>query len=84
MDIMNTAEIKLDLFRKIDKLRDAELKKFYQVFLSLLPPSEKYTLTKDEEKAVDEAMECSKGGETFTHESVMKEVQTRYSQLKFK
>lgn len=81
---MNTAEIKLDLFRKIDNLRGTELKKFYQAFLSLLPPSEKYTLAKEEGKAVEEALECSKKGEIFTHESVMKEAQTRYPQLKFK
>lgn len=70
---MNTAEIKLDLFRKIDKLKDTELERIYQVFLSLLTPSEKYTLTDVERSAIEESLDCSKKGETFTHESVMKE-----------
>jgi len=45
---MNTAEIKLDLFRRIDNLKDIELEEIYQTFLSLLPSSEKYTLTNSE------------------------------------
>ncbi len=83
MKIMNTAEIKLDLFRKIDNLKDTELDRIYQAILSLLP-SEKYTLTGAEKKAIEEALECSKKGETYTHESVMKEAQGRYPHLKFK
>jgi hypothetical protein len=81
---MNAAEIKLDLFRKIDNLKDTELERIYQAFLSLLNPSEKYTLTGAEKKAIEEALECSRKGETYTHESVMKEAQNRYPRLKFK
>jgi hypothetical protein len=84
MSIMNTAEIKLDLFRKIDNLKDIELERLYQTFLSLLPTTEKYSLTPTEKRAIEEAMEYSKRGETNSHESVMKEAQTRYPQLKFK
>lgn len=81
---MNTAEIKLDLFRRIDNLKDTELEEIYETFLSLLPSSEKYTLTNSERKAVEEALDCSKKGETCTHESVVEEAKTKYSQLKFK
>ena len=84
MEIMNMAEIKLDLFRRIDNLKDTELESIYQSILSLLTTPEKYTLTGAERKAIEEALECSKRGETFTHESVMKEAQTRYPQFKFK
>jgi hypothetical protein len=81
---MNAAEIKLELFRKIDSLKDDELEKVYKVFLSLLTPGKKYVLTKAERKAVNEALEYSKRGETFTHETVMKEAQTRYPELRLK
>lgn len=81
---MNTAEIKLDLFRKIDNLKDSELERIYQVFLSLLTPAEKYILADAEKKAINEALECSEKGEIYTNESVMKEAQNRYPQLKFK
>jgi UDP-N-acetylmuramyl tripeptide synthase len=81
---MNTAEIKLDLFRRIDNLKDNELERIYQAFLSLLPSSEKYALTDSERKAIEEAMDYSKSGETLTYESVMQEAQSRYPQLKFK
>jgi len=78
---MNAAEIKLDLFRKIDKLKDIELERKYQAFLSLLTPSKKYSLTKAEKEAIEEALES---GETYAHGSVIKQAKNRYPQLKFK
>jgi hypothetical protein len=84
METMNTAEIKLDLFRKIDNLKDTELERIYQVVLPLLVSVEKYTLTNAERNAVEDALECSKRGETLTNEAVMKEAKNRYPQLRFK
>lgn len=81
---MNTAEIKLDLFRKIDNLKDSDLERIYQVFLSLMTPTEKYALANTEKKAIEEALTCSEKGEIYSDESVMKEAQSRYPQLKFK
>lgn len=84
MGNMNAAEIKLDLFRKIDNLRDIELERKYQAFLCLLAPQDKYTLTNSEKKAVEEALEHTKKGETLTHEAVIKQAKSRYPKLKFK
>jgi hypothetical protein len=81
---MNTAETKLDLFRRIDNLKDSELESVYQAFLSLLPSSEKYTLSNQEKKAIEQALDYSKKGETYSHESVIKEAKSKYSRLKFK
>jgi hypothetical protein len=78
---MNAAEIKLDLFRKIDNLKDIELERKYQAFLSLLGPTEKYPWTKAEKEAVDEALE---NRETYSHGSVIKQAKSRYPKLKFK
>jgi len=81
---MNTAETKLDLFRRIDNLKDSELERVYQAFLSLLPSSEKYALTNSEKKAIEQALDYSAKGETHSHESVMEEAKTKYPRLKFK
>jgi glucan phosphorylase len=83
MKPMNTAEIKLDLFRQIDKLKDAELEQVYPVFLSLLNPSQKHILTNEERIAVEEALKCSEREETFTHETIMEEAKARFPKLKF-
>jgi hypothetical protein len=81
---MSTAEIKLDLFRKIDNLNDAELEKIYDVFLTLLYSHEKHMLADMERKAIQEALDGSKQDEVFSHESVMNEAKQKYPQLKFK
>jgi hypothetical protein len=81
---MNTAELKLDLFRRIDNLKDIELERFYQTFLSLLSSSEKYALTNAERNAIEEALDCSKKGKTFSHEAIVEEAKVKYPQLKFK
>lgn len=47
---MTTAEIKLDMFRKIDNLSESQLEKIYHVFLSLLK-FEKYSLSDAEKLA---------------------------------
>ncbi|WP_088656215.1 hypothetical protein [Geofilum rhodophaeum] len=82
--IMNAAEIKLDLFRKIDKLKESELEKMYNKFVALLNASSPYKLSKDEKAAIDEALEASKRGEAYTHEQVMEEARGKYPNLNFK
>lgn len=81
---MNAAEIKLDLFRKIDNLKESDLEKVYNQFVALLNASSSYELSKDEKAAVNEALEASKKGETYTHEQVMEEARGKYPNLKFK
>jgi len=78
---MNAAEIKLDLFRRIDGLSKADLEKFYTNFLALLNSTSKYKLSEEEKKAVDEALEES---EKYSHDEVMKEAKQKYPNLKFK
>ncbi len=81
---MNAAEIKLDLFRKIDNLEDSELEKVYNTFLALLNTTSNYKLSNDEKEAIDEALEESKSGRTYTHEEVMEEASRKYPNLHFK
>ena len=81
---MNAAEIKLDLFRRIDNLKESELEKVYDQFVALLNASSPYTLSTDEQAAINEALEASKRGETYTHEQVMEEARGKYPNLRFK
>ncbi|MFO7999739.1 MAG: hypothetical protein R6U46_00740 [Marinilabilia sp.] len=81
---MNAAEIKLDLFRRIDNLKESDLEKVYNKFVALLNASAPYQLSKDEQEAINEALEASKRGETYTHEQVMEEARGKYPNLRFK
>ena len=81
---MNTSEIKLDLFRKIDSLKDAEFEILYDKFLALLNTTSLYKLSNDEKKAIDEALEASKRERAFNHKEVMDEARSKYPNLRFK
>lgn len=81
---MNAAEIKLDLFRKIDNLKESELEKMYNKFLALLNASSPYKLSNDEKAAIDEALEASKQGKVYTHDEVMEDARGKYPNLRFK
>jgi len=82
--IMNAAEIKLDLFRRIDNLKESDLEEVYNQFVAILNGSSPYKLSTDEQAAINEALEASKQGETYTHEQVMEEARGKYPNLKFK
>jgi hypothetical protein len=81
---MNTAEIKLDLFRKIDNLKEAELEKVYSKFIALLSATSPYILSKAEKAAIDEALEVGKDRQTYSREEVMNEARQKYPNLDFK
>lgn len=79
--VMNTAEIKLDLFRKIDNLNEPELEKIYKKLIALLNAVHPYKLSKEEKAAIDEVLES---GQTFSHEEVMEEARRKYPNIRFK
>lgn len=81
---MNTAEIKLGLFRKIDQLNEPELKKLYSKFLAVLSSASTYKLTDSERSAVDEAIKASDSEQKYSHSEVIKEAKLKYPNLKFK
>ena len=81
---MNTADKKLELFRKIDSLTEDELKRCYQPILSLLNSSEQYSLNKKEKEAIHRAVENSKKGKTLSHDEVIREARQKYPNLKIK
>ena len=82
---MNIAEIKLDLFRRIDNLRKPELEKIYKKLLSLLnETTTTYRLSGKEKKAINKALELSEKGEVYSHEEVMEDAKQKYPTLRFK
>ena len=80
---MNTAEIKLELFRKIDRLPSEELEIVYNNISTFLNISSKYVLSDDERKGIDIALEESAKGNVFSSESVVAEAKQKYPGLKF-
>ena len=80
---MNTAEIKLDLFRKLDNLSPAELKRNYDKILAIIDASALYHLTRLERNAIEEALEESNKGNVYSHENVVEEARQKYPNLKF-
>ncbi len=81
---MNAAEIKLDLFRRIDNLSENDLEKMYDKFLTLLSSTSTYTLSDLEKEAIRESLSDSKKGNVFSHEDVVNEAKERYPNLRFK
>ena len=80
---MNAAEIKLELFRKIDRLPTQELEILFNNISTFINASSKYKLSDDERKGIDIALEESAKGNVFSSESVVEEAKQKYPGLKF-
>ncbi len=81
---MNAAEIKLDLFRKIDRLNEAELEMVYEQILALMSATSRYNLSDDENRAIDASLKVSEEGAGYTYDEVVEEASRKYPNLKFK
>lgn len=79
---MNSAEVKLDLFRKIDSLDNDDLKKIYARLVELLneASTDEPLLNPQIKAALDEALEASKKGQVSSHEEVMQKTREKYCQ----
>jgi hypothetical protein len=80
---MNVAEIKLELFRKIDRLPSKDLEIVFNNISSFINASSKYELSDEERKGIDIALEESAKGSVFSSESVVAEAKQKYPGLKF-
>lgn len=80
---MNSAEIKLDLFRKIDNLDNRKLEKIYNSLIGLLnsASSGETSLSLELKGALDEALEASKKGQVYAHDEVMQKTREKYPNL---
>ncbi|MCK9205649.1 MAG: hypothetical protein M0P66_00920 [Salinivirgaceae bacterium] len=80
---MNAAEIKLDLFRRIDGLESSKLERVYEKIIGLLGADQQKgnTLSPELIEALDEALEASNKGKTHSHEEVMNITNAKYPNL---
>jgi|SRR5690554_6819711 len=81
--IMNAAEIKLDLFRRLDNLDNQRLEKVYTKIINLINTEDprKDVLSPEIKAALDEALEDSKKGRVYAHEEVMQKTKEKYPNL---
>lgn len=80
---MNAAEIKLELFRKIDRLPSEDLEIVFNNISSFINTSSKYKLSDEERKGIDIALEESEKGNVFSSETVVAEAKQKYPGFKF-
>lgn len=79
---MNVAEIKLDLFRKIDNMPAPDLELLYTKLTALIDSTKKYKLSEFEKQAIEKALE--KGAEeSFSHSDILNEASGKYRNLRF-
>lgn len=81
---MKTAEMKLDLFRRIDRLKENQIQGVYKKFISILENEEVYDLNEAEKQAIDEAFEVSEKSRKYSGKEVTDEAKKKYPGLKFK
>jgi predicted transcriptional regulator len=78
MEIMNTAEIKLELFRRIDSLKGKALEDAYQHMLSFLNKSD---VNPELQSGIERALKDVEEGRVSSHEDVTKRMKKKYPNL---
>ena len=81
---MNSAEIKLELFRKIDSLDNNELKVVYHKLIQVLNDYKVYQLSETEEKAINEAFLDIQNEDLYSSNQIVAEAKEKYPNLNFK
>jgi acetylglutamate synthase len=79
---MNAAELKLDLFRRIDGLESSKLEMVYAKIINLLGSEQiENILSPDLKKALDDALIASMNSQTYSHDDVKKLTKEKYPKL---
>jgi predicted transcriptional regulator len=80
---MNTAEIKLDLFRRLDSLDGKRLERIYEKIISLIASDspKQHEISPEVKVALDQALESSKHGRVVTHEEAIRKTKEKYPNL---
>ena len=81
---MNTAELKLDIFRQIDRIDDRLFPEIYGIlnnfFNSTKPIESLLKVSEAERIAIEEGYAQIQNGEGIPHEDVMKKYRNKYAQ----
>lgn len=79
---MNQAEIKIDLFRKLDALKGKSLKEAYGILLNYINSgsdlSEWENLSQEQQEAIQLGIQQLENGEGIVHSQVMQNVRKKY------
>lgn len=75
---MNAAEIKLELFRRIDSLKGEQLEEAYRYLLSFL---NKPDVNPELKSGIDRALKDVEEGRVSSHGDVMKRMKKKYPNL---
>lgn len=75
---MNSAELKLELFRRIDSLKGEQLEEAYQYLLSL---SSRMDVNQELKSGIERALKDVEEGRVSSHEDVMKRMKKAYPNL---
>jgi hypothetical protein len=80
---MNTAEIKLELFRQIDALDEAQLEMAYNQIIAILktPDATKVTLSQEVKKALDDAFDIRNSETAISNEVAKKLTAQKFPHL---
>lgn len=80
---MNSAEIKIDLFRKLDSLKENRLEEAYGMLLNYINGKNELddwqSLTKEQQNAIRLGVEQLDNGEGRQHKKVMSDIRKRYT-----
>lgn len=80
---MNTAELKLKLFRHIDELDQDKLEDVYGMLLNYIESQDNTEgwneLTPEQQKGIKDVIQQMKSGEGLPHEKVMQEFKNRFN-----
>ena len=80
---MNSAEIKIDLFRKLDSLKGKQLEEAYGMLLNYIngknEPDDWQSLTQAQQNAIRLGVEQLDNGEGRAHSKVMSDIRRRYT-----
>lgn len=79
---MNPAEIKIDLFRKLDGLKDKNLKEAYGILLNFINSSshisEWENLSQEQKEAIQLGLKQLDNGEGKNHSQVISNLRNKY------
>ncbi|WP_121665607.1 hypothetical protein [Mesonia aquimarina] len=80
---MNSAEIKIDLFRKLDSLKGNRLEEAYGIVLNYINGKNELddwkNLTQEQQNAIKLGIEQLDKGEGREHKKVMSDIRKRYT-----
>ena len=80
---MNSAEIKIDLFRKLDSLKGKRLEEAYGILLNYINGKSEVddwqNLTAEQQSAIRHGVEQLNNGQRKNHKDVMAEMRKRFT-----